>query len=476
MALSIEKIEALAPDQSSLAAARKLLKPGGWPTLADDGAGLIWGECQGSGATPYRVAVTEVDAGYKCTCPSRKFPCKHALALMWLRTEGSVPFVAGVPPQWVEDWLGRRRGPVAAPKPDPDAPPRDAPSIAALADEPQPEANDPAMTARAEAQRERNRLQREALIADGLDALDRWIADQLERGLAGFDQRAQIECATLARRLVDAKAGGLANRVEQLPALLFASDEAARGRVAAQQLGLLHLLASAYRRQDRLDAALRADVRQMIGWTVARDALLADADALRIDGQWIVLATVEEVQPDRLRRIETWLALRDAGAALRFAVLIDFVPVSTGIGGNAFAPGEVIDATLAFYPSAVPLRALIAAQRDSRIADGDWAPPAGGLAGAWAGYQAALAARPWLGDWPIAARDVTIRAAGGRLFAVADRPDGVGEDLALPLAAQDAELAAPLLDAGTIALFGLWDGQMLKPRFATTPLGRWTLG
>ena len=90
--LSLDKIERLAPDQASLSAAKKLLKPAQWPTLATDGDGLVWGECQGSGATPYRIAVTEADAGYKCTCPSRKFPCKHSLALMWLRADGLAPF------------------------------------------------------------------------------------------------------------------------------------------------------------------------------------------------------------------------------------------------------------------------------------------------------------------------------------------------------------------------------------------------
>src|ERR1700757_2443040 len=108
--LSLEKIEALAPDQSSVDAARKLLKSGSWPRLAWDGAELVWGECQGSGATPYRVVISESDAGYKCTCPSRKFPCKHSLALMWMRAEGKLAFAPGTPPQWVNDWLARRRG------------------------------------------------------------------------------------------------------------------------------------------------------------------------------------------------------------------------------------------------------------------------------------------------------------------------------------------------------------------------------
>src|SRR5215475_3923287 len=113
MSLTLERIEALAPDQSSLAAARKLLKASSWPTLAA-GEGLIWGECQGSGATPYRVAVNEADAGYKCTCPSRKFPCKDTLALMWMRADKPASFAPAPVPEWVKDWLSRRRGPSAA--------------------------------------------------------------------------------------------------------------------------------------------------------------------------------------------------------------------------------------------------------------------------------------------------------------------------------------------------------------------------
>src|SRR5215831_19196768 len=114
MSLTLERIEALAPDQASLAAARKLLKPASWPTLAE-GEGLVWGECKGSGATPHRVVANEADAAYKCTCPSRKFPCKHALALMWVRADKSAAFAAATVPDWVKDWLSRRRGTSTAP-------------------------------------------------------------------------------------------------------------------------------------------------------------------------------------------------------------------------------------------------------------------------------------------------------------------------------------------------------------------------
>src|SRR5262245_26770842 len=183
MSLTLAKIEEMAPDQSSLSAARKLLDGRHWPTVAADDLGLVWGECQGSGSLPYRVAVSESDLGYKCTCPSRKLPCKHALALMWMRADGR-GFEKQPRPEWVSDWLARRRGPGAKKPPAADADeakPKVSIADALVAEKP---AADPKAQARAAAQRERNRTDREAAILAGLDELDRWILDQLERGLA----------------------------------------------------------------------------------------------------------------------------------------------------------------------------------------------------------------------------------------------------------------------------------------------------
>ena len=185
MPLTLEKIEALAPDQSSIDAARKLLKPGGWPRLADDGGGLVWGECQGSGATPYRVVISESDAGYKCSCPSRKFPCKHSLALMWMRVEGKVGFAAAEVPEWVRDWVSRRRGPGTVAAPDAkEARPKA--SMAASQAEVGDAASDPKAEERAAAARQRNRGEREAAILAGLDELDTWLSDQVDRGVAAL--------------------------------------------------------------------------------------------------------------------------------------------------------------------------------------------------------------------------------------------------------------------------------------------------
>lgn len=470
MPLTLDKVEALSPDQTSLAAARKLLKAAAWPTLAA-GEGLTWGECQGSGATPYRVVVAETDAGYKCTCPSRKFPCKHALALLWMRAEGKVGFAeAAVVPEWVKDWAGRRRSGGA---------PTGKEWAAAQAAEGQPKASlallgeeaeepaDPRAEARAAAARERNRLEREESVERGLDELDLWLADQAERGLATFAAGSTQSCRLIAQRLVDAKAAGLASRVEAVPARLFGLPEAARPLAAVRELGQLHLIAEAYRRREALGPGLRADAMQAVGWTVTREALLADAGALRVEAAWRVVATLNEVQPDRLRRVETWLW--SEGEPARAAVLVDFVPVATGAAASGYVIGDRLEATLVYYPSACPLRAQV-----ERAAGGATATAKGlrlpelGLLDAYAEFEEVLAKLPWLGAWPLAFARAEVRRAGERLF-LCD-PEAT---LALPLAEAQTTLVRPLAGLGGVAGIGLWNGDHLTLCWAETPLGRW---
>ena len=458
MSLTLAKIEEIAPDQASVDAARKLLKPATWPAIASDEAGTLWGECQGSGSLPYRVTLSEVDLGYKCSCPSRKFPCKHVLALGWMRADGR-PFAKAERPDWVSDWLAKRRGPAT---PAADAEPKAAVSLAAA---PEPEVVDPEAAARAAAQRERNRAEREASILDGLDDLDRWLLDQLDGGLAGFPKVAAERCRLLARRLVDAKAASLASRVEMLPTTLFGLPEALRGDFLVEKLGELHLMAEAYRRQDALPPALKADIRLAIGWTLTREALLAEPEAPKARGIWMVLATVNEIQPDRLRRLETWLARLGDGEGPRFAVLIDFVPAAAGAVKGTYSAGEIFEADLVFYPSAAPLRAVIARQLDSAAPGGRWPSPPDDVAAALDGYEASLAARPWLGDWPIGIR--------GAVVARDDDGFVLSEDSgALRLHSENEDALLPLLGLSGIDAFGLWDGRHLDLKYAETPLGR----
>jgi hypothetical protein len=271
------------------------------------------------------------------------------------------------------------------------------------------------------------------------------------------------------RRLVDAKASGLASRVEQLPVALFGLPEALRADFLIEKLGELHLIAEAYRRQTELPEAMKADLRLMIGWTMTREELLREPQAVRMLDRWMVLAATQEVQPNKLRRIETWLARLGDADGPRFAVLMDFVPVSIGAVGKTYSAGETFEAELVFYPSSAPLRAIIAQQHGRVTQEGHWQAPPDDVSGALDRYEASLGARPWLGEWPIAVHNAVVaRAADGLVL--------FDSKAAVPIKPGEDDSVLPLIGLEGIDAFGLWDGRRLDLKFAETPLGRWLPG
>ena len=101
--LTTEQALALAPDPASASAGQKLATERSWQGLGRDGR-AAWGECKGSAL--YQVRIDLSDLATKCTCPSRKFPCKHAIGLLLFVAAERLP--SGTPPEWVAEWLTKR--------------------------------------------------------------------------------------------------------------------------------------------------------------------------------------------------------------------------------------------------------------------------------------------------------------------------------------------------------------------------------
>ncbi len=464
-------LDSLAPDQASLNAAKKLLAPKKWPLLEQDDA-FLWGHCQGSGSTPYRVVYAVADQGYKCSCPSRKFPCKHVLALMWLKADQGGLFKEGAAPEWIAEWMARRRPKVegagdATAGSDPGASKGkggSAASSAAIATEAKPK--DPAAAERA---RVRNAKKREESIRGGLDELDAWLTDQLARGLIAFSSQATDACQTISRRLYDAKAPGLGLITAALGSDVYGWPEAERPDRLLAVFGQLHLVAEAYRRQDALSPALKADVRNAVGWTTTREALLKDPEVERLAGDWAVGAVRSETQVDRLRRHETWLVGISEENLDRRALLLDYVPAATG-GSPSYTAGDVLKAQLAFYPSASPLRAQISSDEQTLVTV---APSASGLGHSLEAGLAQLdeerAQLPWRNMGSLWAHDLQVGFDEGGAAWI---HDGSGER-ALPVAASDAPELLPLVGLPTWTGMVLWDGHVASLGLALTTMGPW---
>lgn len=452
MVLTRAAIEAMAPDQSALKAAAGLLKPAKWPLRAISG-GLIWGECQGSGANPYRVAADLDDPGSKCTCPSRKFPCKHALALMWMHVDDPAGFQAGAVPDWVQDWMARRRRPTGATASVTAGSTPDKSLAAAQAETAAPSTpEDPAAAAKREAASARRAADTQRLVAAGLDDLDLWVADQLRTGLSAFVAEAPERCRRIAARLVDAKAGALASRLDEAPSRLLALPPQERADAAIAEFGKLILAARAWRAQPD-DAELRREVMS----TETREEVLADPAAERCASTWEVLGERVATRRDGLVQVATWL-LNLAGEGPRFGLLLDYFPASAGRRSGAFAEGARLRAELAFYPARSPLRAVIAAREDAAQAEGaadetPW-PDAPTPHDPLRQHADALLASPWRLETPVLLPAGRIAAdSAGRAWWLSDG------SVALPLASPPPEVAlGAVFEAGA----GVWTGSRLK--------------
>ena len=104
--LTTEQVLALSPDASSTAAARKQSNTKFWSNLGMS-VEALWGECKGSAL--YQVKIELASLSSHCSCPSRKFPCKHALGLLLLTANGSGNVPEAEPPEWVTSWLAKRQ-------------------------------------------------------------------------------------------------------------------------------------------------------------------------------------------------------------------------------------------------------------------------------------------------------------------------------------------------------------------------------
>lgn len=426
MELTAEQIEALAPDSGVASSGRKLASPRGWQGLGRDDS-AIWGEFQGSAR--YQVRAALADLSVKCSCPSRKFPCKHGvgLLLMAATTPDELPRAAA--PSWVTAWLGRR---------------------AATAEEREKRAGERSATTpqtktapRAGQTAER----RQTRVLAGLDALDRWLDDLLRGGLAQAGTQPTTFWEHQAKRLTDAQAPGLAARLRRIAAIPHASHDWPARLLA--ELGKVALLSQAFRHIDDLPPPLQDDLRGAIGWTLTQEDVIARGQI--VADRWAVLSARVTTE-DRLRTQAVWLHGLESG---RFALFLQFAHGGAQFE-TRFAPGTILDADLAFWPGAWPQRALIRAHRGetTRLRE---RPTGDETLGAFLSRAAdANAQVPWLEQHPGILRAMTVLTATEGPWLVRDATGAT-----LPLRDREHWQALALTGGAPCDLVVTWDGEAL---------------
>jgi hypothetical protein len=430
--LTAEQILALAPDPSSARAGQSLANPRKWASLGC-GAHVAWGECQGSAREPYRTQIDLAEPAFRCSCPSRKFPCKHGLGLFLLLASQPAAFAEGAPPAWVAEWLARRDRAVQQ---------------RAAKQERAAQPADPGAEQKRAAAQARAGVAREANVAAGVEELGRWLRDMAREGLATAPGRPRSFWEAIAARMVDAQAPGLARMVRELPGVA-ASGEGWQERML-DRLARLFLLLEGFRHLETLSPEAQADIRTAIGWPQSQEALLASGG---LRDRWLALGQRVEDE-DNLRVQRTWLW---GETSERPALVLSFAAAGQPLD-RSLAPGVALDAELVFFAGAYPLRALVK-RRFSPAGPLDRFPGATDLSAAAGAYAAALAWLPWFERFPMALEAVTPTRAGER-WAVRD---AAGRAMLLaPRFARGWRLLA-ISGGRPLSLFGEWDGEALLP-------------
>jgi hypothetical protein len=248
--LTEDAVHRLAPDTDAVQAARGLLRKKSFlsPGISADATWLL-AKCQGSGKSPYEVSIDFADPSnptFRCTCPSRKFPCKHGLGLLLLYTQSPEQFGEQEPGA---DLLAKREKKAArAEKKSEVGPP--APR----------KVNKAALAKKAVTQR------------DGLDLLEKLVVDLVEAG-QWFESSRLDKLERQAKQLNDAYLPGAMHDLRRL--VLLGRDEAlAEDERLSRGADLIaRLWATVRKGRAYLDEKLAGDESQAEADAVIEDVL-----------------------------------------------------------------------------------------------------------------------------------------------------------------------------------------------------------
>jgi hypothetical protein len=202
---------------------------------------LLFGDCKGSGAENYHPSADFADPSkpvYRCTCPSRQFPCKHSLALLYAYAQGA-KFAEKEVPKDITEKRSKTQQRTEKKREEVDKPHK---------------VNTNALKKKIQTQ------------LGGLDLLESLVSDLVRGGLGTLNSKSARQMDEQAKQLGDAYLPGAQNALHALTGLFYRSQISSeqelksteRERIysaALDQLNRLHSLCKQGRKylQNRLD-------------------------------------------------------------------------------------------------------------------------------------------------------------------------------------------------------------------------------
>ncbi|NGZ76435.1 SWIM zinc finger family protein [Saccharibacillus alkalitolerans] len=246
--LTASYIDSLAPNAAAVKNGRGLVQKNKFVKLnISEEGNLLFGECSGSGKSNYVCSVdfvTPDNPVSRCSCPSRQFPCKHALGLMYAYADGTAFEKASVP----EDVASKRekaekREETKAKKASEDAPAKPK------------KVNKAALKKKIGQQLE------------ALDELEKIVLSLVRGGLGTTNARTVKDLNDHAKRLGGSYLTGAENELRRLALLLEQGDREQGYTYAAEQLTLLNAFIKkgrAYLQAKQEDPELAPDAESTI--------------------------------------------------------------------------------------------------------------------------------------------------------------------------------------------------------------------
>jgi hypothetical protein len=326
-----QQILQLAPDSASMKAGKNLAAPPNWLSAAYNDR-VLWGEIKGSGSKPYLTQIDLQNLAFKCSCPSRKFPCKHGLGLMLLSVVSPASITQSVDePAWVSDWIDKRQ----------------AKAVKSESAEEPGKVSD-------EKGREKRELDRIKAVEAGISELELVLHDLIRHGLMHLNGLTPDFFSNLAKRMIDAKATGLANRIESLNELKYTISQKETQHLFLRQLAELNFIIRSFRNSEQTDELTRESLKVTIGWNQSAKALIEDRNHETVKDHWLVAG--QHVRERDNMKIQTTYFLgkqtRKSAQIIQFSVLNQAMEW-------LFPIEKELEAGLVFFPHVQPFRAAL---------------------------------------------------------------------------------------------------------------------